>query len=100
MIHRDPLHLASCGMLSIFVDIVCSSCGNFLFLKTPENFDFQAVQHDDDTGYILEVDLHYPDELHNSYSDLPLAPEHLKVMLSDYSNTNLSFETTSYATVQ
>jgi len=52
-------------------------CGNFWFLEDPENFDFQTVQHDDDTGYIVEVDLHYPDELHNSHSDLPLAPEHL-----------------------
>jgi len=36
----------------------------------------------------------YPDELHDSNSDLPLAPKHLKVMpdmLSDYSNTEWSF---------
>jgi len=64
------------------------------FLEDLENFDFQTVQHDNDTGYILKDDLHYPDKLHDSHSDLPLVPEHLKVtpdMLSDYSNSDLSF---------
>jgi len=69
-------------------------CGNIQFLEYPENFDFRSVWHDDDTGYILEDDLQYPIELHDSHSDLPLAPEHLKVtpdMLSDYSNGDKNF---------
>ena len=69
-------------------------CGNFWFLENAENFEFETIQHDDDTGYILEVDLQYPQHLHDSHSDLPLAPEHLKVtpdMLSEYSNTDSSF---------
>ena len=75
-------------------------CGNFRFLKDPENFDFQAVQYDGDTGYILEVDMQYPYELHDRHSDLPLAPEHLKVtpdMLSDYGKTDSSFRVGQFA---
>ena len=38
-------------------------------------------------GYFLEVDLKYPDELHELHNDYPLAPEKLAVssnMLSKY----------------
>ena len=38
-------------------------------------------------GYFLEVDLEYPDELHELHNDFPLAPEKLTVsndMLSKY----------------
>ena len=38
-------------------------------------------------GYFLEVDLEYPDELHELHNDYPLAPEKLAVssdMLSNY----------------
>ena len=40
-----------------------------------------------DTGYFLEFDLEYPDELHELHNDYPLAPEKLAVsigMLSKY----------------
>jgi len=30
-------------------------------------------------GYILKVDLDYPDELHNFHNDYPLAPKNIKV---------------------
>ena len=30
-------------------------------------------------GYVLEVDLEYPDQLHLLHSDYPLAPEKLAV---------------------
>ena len=41
-------------------------------------------------GLILEVDLEYPQELHNSHNDYPVAPEKVKVsknMLSRYCKT-------------
>lgn len=54
--------------------------GNFRFLNDTEisNFDVN-VSHCNDIGFILEVDLHYPPEIHNAHSDLPFAAEKLKV---------------------
>ena len=40
-----------------------------------EHFDVTQIGDDADTGYILDVDLEYPRELHDLHSDMPLAPE-------------------------
>ncbi|XP_071578598.1 uncharacterized protein [Temnothorax nylanderi] len=47
---------------------------NFQWLEDPENFDVTTVPTDSDVGYILEVDLEYPPELHDAHADLPLCP--------------------------
>ena len=50
--------------------------------------DIAALPAGSKTGYILEVDLEYPQHLHDLHSDYPLAPERLHVteeMLSPYS---------------
>ena len=61
--------------------------GKFKFINT-ENLDVSKVRDDDKYGYILEVDLEYSHELHNSHSDYPLAPERVIIdnnMFSNYS---------------
>ena len=46
-----------------------------------------SIEGNSTIGYILEVDLEYPDDLHEFYNDYPLAPEKLETsqnMLSNY----------------
>ena len=63
--------------------------GNFKWLTKEQinktNLANYSEEHDE--GLLLEVDLDYPQELHDLHSDFPLAPEKLKVnknMLSEY----------------
>ena len=49
--------------------------------------DVTQVDDDSQTGYILEVDLDYPEHLHDMHNDYPLAPERKSIddkMLSPY----------------
>ena len=51
-----------------------------------------AMSESAQSGMILEVDLEYPDCLHDQHRDFPLAPEHLTItsdMLSNYQTTLL-----------
>ena len=63
--------------------------GGFKFLSKGDikKIDFTRVPDDGEVGYMLEVDLLYPPELHDLHNDLPLAPESMVVqeeMLSPY----------------
>ena len=65
----------------------CLPYGRFKWLKYADNFDVNPISEKSPIGYILEVDLEYPDELYVLHSDQPLAPEKLAIpygMLSDY----------------
>ena len=56
--------------------------------KQIDNVDLAKYKEDSKNGLILEVDLKYPQDLHNFHNDYPLAPEKVKVtdsMLSNYS---------------
>ncbi|KAJ8916408.1 hypothetical protein NQ315_014619 [Exocentrus adspersus] len=52
--------------------------GGFEWLKDLEDFNVFNVADNSDIGYILEVDLYYPEHLHDLHRDLPFCPEHRK----------------------
>ena len=66
------------------------SIGFFTFLLEDDValFDLDATTKSDGYGYNLEVDLKYPEYLHDSHSDYPLVAEKLRItkeMLFAYS---------------
>ncbi|GFS99851.1 uncharacterized protein TNCV_1063021 [Trichonephila clavipes] len=48
------------------------------FSWTDEDVNFMNVPDDSEIGYIFEVDLEYPDELHDLHNCYPLAPEKIE----------------------
>ena len=61
--------------------------GRFKWLKNIDGFDVNSINEKSPTGYFLEVDFEYPDELHELHSNYPVAPKKLAVssdMLSKY----------------
>ena len=56
-----------------------------------EKYLIKKKNPDGDTCYILEVDLNYPENLHVSHSDYPLAVERKVVLESQLSDFNRSF---------
>ncbi|RLU15821.1 hypothetical protein DMN91_011577 [Ooceraea biroi] len=49
-------------------------CANFQWVNDVSDFDVSAIAPDSFTGYILEVDLEYPQHLHDAHTDLPFCP--------------------------
>ena len=61
--------------------------GKFKWFKNVDGFDVISISEKSPIGYFLEIDLEYPDELHEFYNDYPLAPEKFAVssnVLSKY----------------
>ena len=63
--------------------------GGFKWLteKQSDKLDMTKYKEDSKKGFILEVDLEYPNDLHDLHNDYPCAPEKVKVtrdMLSNY----------------
>ncbi|CAH0547067.1 unnamed protein product [Brassicogethes aeneus] len=50
----------------------------FEWVKNHENFDDFNVSDNSPVGYFLEVDLEYPQHLHDLHKDLPFCPENQK----------------------
>ena len=56
--------------------------GGFKWLKNVDGFDVNSISEKSPIGYILEVNLEYPDELHLLHNDYPLAPENLQFLMT------------------
>ena len=62
--------------------------GGFKWLKNVDEFDVMSIGAKRLIGHFLEVVFKYPDKLHKSHNDYPLAPTKMVVssdMLSEYS---------------
>ena len=55
--------------------------GGFTWLSQKEidKFDVNSIGENSSDGYILEVDLEYPNKLHDFHNGYPLAPEKLEI---------------------
>ena len=61
--------------------------GRFKWLKNIDKFNIISISEKSPIGHFLEVDLEYPEELHELHNAFSLAPEKLAVssdMLSKY----------------
>ena len=61
--------------------------GGYKWLKHVDNFNVYSICENSSTGYILEVDFEYPEELQRLYIDYPLAPKKIAIpyeMLPNY----------------
>ena len=58
---------------------LCYGVIKFLSENEINSFDFNSITENSPIGYILEVDLEYCKQLHNSHNDYPLRPEKIKV---------------------
>ena len=67
--------------------------GSFKWVKVNNKVVNRILNRSADSsyGYFLEVDLDYPEELHDSHKDFPMAPEKIKIkeeLFSPYSREN------------
>ena len=58
----------------------------FKWLKNIDKFNVMSISEKSPIGYFLEVELEYPDELHELHNDYSLPPEKLAVSSDMLSN--------------
>ena len=66
---------------------------NFEWVENIDRLREKILDHpdNDSKGYFLEVDLEYPEKLHDYHNDYPLAPERVKVEYEETSDYQKSF---------
>ena len=67
--------------------------GEFQWIDELELDDVLTTSDDTTEGYVLKVDMEYPELLHDIHTDYPLAPETMRIpeeWMSDYQRTLVS----------
>ena len=68
----------------------------FEWMKDTSHFNDDFIKNyneEGDEGYFLEVDVHYPEKLHELHNDLPFLPERMKIEKVEKLVTNLDDKT-------
>ena len=74
--YLDANHLYGCAVLQKL------PVNGFKLKKNVSTFDEEFIKNYDECsnkGYILEVDVEYPKDLHNLHSDLPFISKRMKI---------------------
>ena len=84
ILYLDMNNLYGCAMRQYL------PISNFKWVKNIDKIEqkLMNIKNNSSTGYVLEVDLEYPQKLHDIHNDYPLAPEKINIpkeWLSDYS---------------
>ena len=71
ILYLDMNNLYGCAMRQYL------PISNFKWVKNIDKIEqkLMRIKKDSSSGYILEVDLEYPEKLHDIHNDYPLAPE-------------------------
>lgn len=64
--------------------------GDFHWVDNADKFNVMNIDDNDSSGYILEVDLTYPDNIHDLHMDLPFAPTQMNPPGSKHSKLLLT----------
>ena len=80
---KDPFYLIQLDCNNLYGKSMSEQLpsGNFKWIenKVDEAFIMSYESENNKKGYVIEVDLEYPHDLHDAHNDYPLAPEHLVI---------------------
>ena len=83
IVYYDANNLYGWAMAQPIADYNIRWIGEEVYSK----IDWQTQTETQETGYFVECDLDYPQELHNAHNEYPLAPERLNICVDMISET-------------